>query len=279
MKICFNKALPFFLLILVIFVMPQVFAQDMDNVTDISSQIMSDDVDIDLTNNEDRVAASEDESYSSSSDAIYVSTDGNDKNDGSESAPFATIYRAVNVALDSGKTDIYILEGNYKENSIPIETSVNIIGVGNVIIDAEKTDRIFKIDGEYEVTLSNLTLINGVAPVDGVSEDIHEIVYYGAGGAISIVTAYVKMNYMTFINNTASDFGGAVNVEAPNCEIKNSIFMNNYADVFGGAIDFEDNNCTIDNCTFIYNEAGNGGAVGCIASACSIVNSYFENNF
>ena len=277
MRLGFNKALPFFILLLVVFVMPHAFAQDVDNVTDLTAQLISDDVDVDLTNDE-ILAVDDNEDYSSSSDAIYVSTEGNDKNDGSESAPFATIYRAVNVALDSGKTDIYVLEGTYKENSIPIETSVNIMGVGNVIIDAENTDRIFKIDGEYEVTLSNMTLMNGVAPVDGVTEDIHEIVYYGAGGAISIITAYVKMNYMTFINNSASDFGGAVNVEAQNCEIRNSVFMNNYADVFGGAIDFEDNNCTIDNCTFVSNEAGNGGAVGCIASACTIINSYFENN-
>lgn len=270
---------------LLIFI-PHAFAADLDNSTQLTSDVIDDEsvgsveVADNVINSDTDLLNANDEGnvLSSDSDAIYVSTEGNDKNDGSESAPFATIYRAVNVALDSGITDIYVLEGTYRENSIPIETSVNIIGLGNVVIDAEKNDRIFKIDGEYEVTLSNLTLINGVAPTDGVSEDIHEIVYYAAGGAVSIVTAYVKMNYMTFINNTAADFGGAVNVEAQNCLIKNSVFKYNYADVFGGAVDFEDNNATIENCTFVFNEAGNGGAVGCIASACSIINSYFENN-
>lgn len=268
----FKRLLPFFILLIVVFLIPQTFAQDIDNTTDINSVILQD-------NSVSSVNELADNNpISASPDAIYVSTEGDDNNDGSESAPYATIYRAVNVALDSGKTDIYVLEGTYKENSIPIETSVNIRGVGNVIIDAEQNDRIFKIDGEYEVELSNLTLINGVAPNDGVTYDIHETVYYAGGGAISIITAYVKMNYMTFINNVAGDFGGAINVEAQNCEIKNSRFISNYADVFGGAIDFEDDNCTIENCTFINNEAGNGGAIGCIAAACSITNSYFENN-
>ena len=276
MKMCFNKMLPFLILLLLVFIIPATFAQDVDNTTDISLQnTIDDNVGVDLKTNAE---AENSDVLSDASDAIYVSTEGNDKNSGNESAPFATIYRAVNVALDSGITDIYVLEGTYKENSIPIETSVNIRGIGNVIIDAEQTDRIFKIDGEYEVELSNLTLINGVAPTDGVTWDIHETTYYAGGGAISIITAYVKMNYMTFIDNFANEFGGAINVEAINCEIKNSKFISNYAGVFGGAIDFEDNNATIENCTFLNNEAGNGGAVGCIASACTIVNSYFENN-
>ncbi len=275
---CFNKILPFLILLLLVFIMPTTFAQDVDNSTDIALENTVDDyVGIDIESNNENGAESN-EGLSAASDAIYVSTEGDDKNSGSESAPFATIYRAVNVALDSGITNIYILEGTYKENSIPIETSVNIIGIGNVVIDAERTDRIFKIDGEYEVELSNLTLINGVAPTDGVTYDIHETVYYAGGGAISIKTAYVKMNYMTFINNSAEEFGGAINVEATNCVIRNSKFVSNYAGVFGGAVDFEENNGTIENCTFINNEAGNGGAVGCIASACTITDSYFENN-
>ena len=147
-----------------------------------------------------------------------------------------------------------------------------------MVIDAEQVDRIFKIDGEYEVELSNLTLINGVAPTDGITYDIHETVFYAGGGAISIATAYVRMNHMTFINNVAEEFGGAINVEAPNCIIANSLFISNYAGVFGGAVDFEDDNCSVINCTFINNEAGNGGAIGYIASAGTIIDSYFENN-
>ena len=269
-----------------VLLIPQAFALDADNST--QANVMED-IEIDDISDGEILTSDEDVSESVSSpgfnevqstgeDAIYVSVDGDDSNNGSQAAPYKTIYRAVNVALDSGITNIYLQEGVYKENSIPIETSVNIRGIGNVIIDAENIDRIFKIDGEYEVELSNLTLINGVAPLDGVTYDIHEVSYYAGGGAISIISAYVKMNHMTFINNTASEFGGAINVEAPNCQINNSVFMHNYAGVFGGAVDFEDNNCSVINCTFIFNEAGNGGAIGYIANAGVIIDSYFENN-
>ena len=273
-----KKLIPLILIVLMIIVIPHSFALDASNSTHLDSAD-ADDLEIEKSSPSQELQ-SQDENVEaiSAEDSIYVSTQGDDTNTGNQSAPFKTIYRAVNVALDSGVSDIYVLEGTYKENSIPIETSLNIRGIGNVIIDAEKVDRIFKIDGEYEVELSNLTLINGVAPSDGVTYDIHETVYYAGGGAISIISAYVKMNYMTFINNTADEFGGAINIEAPNCLINNSVFISNYAGVFGGAVDFEDNNGTVVNCTFINNEASNGGAIGYIASAGTIADSYFENN-
>lgn len=286
MRLCFKKLFPLILIILMVLLIPQAFALDADNSTQAN---LMEDMEIEDVSDGDILTSDEDfgESISSPSfedvqsvqeDGIYVAVDGDDSNDGSQASPYKTLYRAVNVALDSGITNIYVKEGIYKENSIPIETSVNIRGIGNVIIDAEQIDRIFKIDGEYEVELSNLTLINGVAPEDGVTWDIHEVSYYAGGGAISIISAYVKMNYMTFINNTANEFGGAINVEAPNCQINNSLFMYNYAGVFGGAIDFEDNNCSVINCTFIYNEASNGGAIGYIGNTGLIIDSYFENN-
>ena len=276
MKLGFKKLFPLLILLLMVLVLPQALASDVDNATELTSEIAIDEPAIAVENDYDDVMASD--NCEDSEDAIYVSTEGNDKNDGSFDAPYATIYRASNEAMDSGKSNIYIKEGTYKENSIPIETSVNIVGLGNVIIDAEKIDRIFKISGEYEITLSNLTLINGVGSEYTYYDDHDGWITIYKGGAIDIEGAYVKMNHMTFINNTADDFGGAINVEAPYCEINNSVFISNYAGVFGGAIDFEDDYGIVNNCTFIYNEAGNGGAIGYIGAAGTIINSLFENN-
>ena len=302
MSICFKKICPLFIFLLfMIIIIPQAFASDIND-----TEIISDDVgvnklvesvevndeQVDNVNDKEAIENVADEEtlsspdgdenessvISSNVDEIYVSENGNDKNNGSYSAPFATIYRAVNVAKDTGVSDICILEGYYKESGIDIDTSVNIRGMGNVIIDAEKKDRIFKIEGEYEVEMSGLTLINGYAPTDAVTEDIHEIVYHADGGAIDILEAYVTLINMTFINNTAEDFGGAINVEGRYCYIKNSRFYSNYAGVFGGAIDIEADNATVDNCIFIANEASNGAAIGCIANACNFTNSIFENN-
>ena len=212
-------------------------------------------------------------------EAIYVSVDGDDSNDGTKDFPVASIAKAIDLVKTTGITTVYVSQGKYKESAIVIHDSLDIRGIGDVIIDAEKTDRIFFIYGAIEVSLSNLTLINGLAPTDGVTEDIHEVVYYAGGGAITIQDdAYVSMDNMTFINNEANEFGGAINVEAPLCIINNSIFINNTAGVFGGAIDFEDANCSVNNCLFMGNDATNGGAIGWIGDNANLTNSYFERN-
>lgn len=210
---------------------------------------------------------------------IYVSTEGSDENNGSEESPVASISKAIELVKTTGISNIIVNEGIYYENAITVDASLTMTGKGNVIIDAEQLDRIFKISGAYDVSLYNLTLINGKAPVDGVTEDIHEIVYYAAGGAIAISNdAYVNITDLIFINNTADSFGGAINSESPFTIVKNSIFIGNLAGIFGGAIDFEDINASVDNCTFIGNDATNGGAIGWIGDNAIIINSYFENN-
>lgn len=281
----FKKTLILFTLLLMILMIPQAFASDI-NDTDVncgavdSEEIIgieTDDEQIQETSNDDEQVDGEHLS-SFNLDAIYISTDGDDYNSGNESAPFKTFYRAVNVAKDNGISNIYVFNGTYKENGIEIDASVNIIGIGDVVIDAEKENRIFKIEGNYEVEISGLTLTNGVAPFDHSEWDEMGYVDYAPGGAIDIIDALVRIQNVTFINNEASEFGGAINVEGEYVYIRNCRFQSNIAGVLGGAIDIEANNATVDNCTFIANEASNGAAIGCIASSAKIINSHFENN-
>ena len=211
---------------------------------------------------------------------IYVSTVGDDDNEGTYESPVSTITRAIEIVKETGINNIRILEGTYYEYAIYLDVSCNIYGVGDVVIDAESLDRIFFIEGHNEVKLANLTLINGNAPVDGYAEDAThgEISFYAAGGAVFINDTYVEMDNMTFIDNYAEHFGGAINVEADNFKISNSKFMHNFADIFGGAIDLEGDNVHVFNCTFVSNDAANGGAIGSFAYNVTIANSTFENN-
>lgn len=267
----------FIFLLIALILLPQAFASDIANDTiGVSDEIEVNEIASDIDVNAYETYT--DDNLGDSSPVIYVSTDGNDNNDGSKDKPVATISKAIDKAENLGIADIYINDGTYTDCGIEITSTVNIIGLGNVIIDAEENDRIFKIDGEYEVTLSNLILMNGVAPKDKYSADIHEVVWYASGGAVFINEAYVKMDNLTFINNYADDFGGAINAEGPNCEITNCKFMGNTAGVFGGAIDFENANCSVVNCSFISNDATNGGAIGWIGDNAILLNSYFENN-
>lgn len=211
--------------------------------------------------------------------AVYVSSEGDDLNSGNSTAPVKSISKAIEICKNTGMEEIYILEGIYYEDSINIDISVNIRGLGNVIIDAQENGRIFRITGENLVELSGMSLINGYAPTDGISVDIHEVTYYAAGGAIYIESVYVTMENMMFMNNYAEEFGGALNVEAPYFKMYNCTFINNEAGIYGGAIDIEDVNGTIDSCYFIENSASNGAAVGWIGDNALLINSHFENNF
>lgn len=275
------------MLFLVILIVPQSFAADFDNSTELTSDIPIDDeiedinVDEEISQNSDNILSiNQEDNVLSDSEAIYVSTDGDDYNNGDETSPYKTLYRAINVAQDTGVPNIYIKNGTYFESGLEIQTSVKLIGIGEVIIDAENTNRIFKVNGQYNVEFYNLTLINGNAPADEWDYGDHswEVIWYAAGGAVDIKQAHVTMENMKFINNSADDFGGAINVDGNLFSIKNSIFENNYAGVHAGAIDIEGNNSIVDKCKFIANSAGVGGAIGCIGNAATIINSIFENN-
>uniref|UniRef100_UPI0026329E3B Ig-like domain-containing protein n=1 Tax=uncultured Methanobrevibacter sp. TaxID=253161 RepID=UPI0026329E3B len=213
--------------------------------------------------------------------ALYVSTSGDDNNNGSKDSPLATVSKAIELVKTSGINNIIILEGNYTENGIIVDESCTISGLGNVVFDAGGNDRVMKIDGFIEVKLSNLTMINGYAPTDAIAEDAThgEISVYSAGGAIFIEDAIVEMDNMVFYNNSADEFGGAINVEGDaQAVITNSLFIENVAGVFGGAVDIESDNSYIDNCSFIMNDASNGGAIGWIGANAVLINSQFINN-
>ena len=65
-------------------------------------------------------------------DAIWVSAEGNDANDGSENSPVATIAKAIELAKNS--STIYIMEGSYSQGQITINKEVSITGLGKVIL-------------------------------------------------------------------------------------------------------------------------------------------------
>lgn len=64
-------------------------------------------------------------------DAIWVSAEGNDANDGSENSPVATIAKAIELAKNS--STIYVMEGSYSQGQITINKEVSITGLGKVI--------------------------------------------------------------------------------------------------------------------------------------------------
>ena len=95
---------------------------------------------------------------------IYVSKSGDDRNNGSQEAPVATIAKAIELALISGGSgQIIVSKGTYSGCNYRITGNLTISGVGNVVLDAESQGRLFYMnygDNADIITISNLTVMH-----------------------------------------------------------------------------------------------------------------------
>ena len=94
-------------------------------------------------------------------DIIYVdNSSGDDENDGSELTPLKTIFRAVGAA--TGGETIYIKNGEYYEDPIPLQNQLTITGESQdgVIIHSRGNSNLFKNNslGYSSIVISNLTI-------------------------------------------------------------------------------------------------------------------------
>ncbi|WP_409199577.1 beta strand repeat-containing protein [Methanobrevibacter sp. DSM 116169] len=170
---------------------------------------------------------------------------------------------------------------------------LNINGLNGITIDgqghtinANFFDYVFRFTNSYDITVKNLTIINGYN-----GDDVNG----SGGGAIRIYdSSYnILIDNCTFENNTALREGGAIRAvpSAGDITIKNSIFRNNTAQ-HGGAVmvgggTSSANLILIGNNVFENNRAignassteGAGGAIDFGASTLTITgNNIFRNN-
>jgi hypothetical protein len=153
--------------------------------------------------------------------------------------------------------------------TIPIDVQLNLSTQGDTVLDGgglitldgqDKTRILYK--GWHDpakiptitITLQNMRLINGKAPSGADTGAI-------SGGALQVGHPGTRLHVIdsTFENNLTSDINTTDNQGG-------AIFVHNaYETVIVGSV-FRDNT------------AGNGGAIGAIASGMLLINSHFENN-
>ena len=208
---------------------------------------------------------------------IYVSTDGDDANEGSVEYPVKSLERAIRI---NKMGQIIILPGTYKTGYLGIiDTDLNISGEGKVIIDADNNNRILYIYNTSNVVLKNLIFTNGYT-----TEALDE------SGAILGSAGNLTIENCTFANSKSEKNGGAI-YNAGNLIVIGCTFENNTADECGGAIFTQSAGIgitptlTVSNSIFTNNTAKGrsnfgGGAIYVqqAADGVSIVNSIFENN-
>ena len=165
----------------------------------------------------DLITESNDELPNADSDVIYLSTNGNDDNDGSLENPVNTIERAIQLATaENGPHKIFVFEGTYMVFGIGLDhTFLTIEGSG---IDKTTFDGVGYTGGMFSIYNSNLTIRN-LKIIDAVNT--------GASGG-----AFTNMGNLTIENLdvsgcTVKNGNGGVIYSVGNLNIANSSFTNN----------------------------------------------------
>ena len=234
-------------------------------------------------------------------DRIYVSTAGNDLNNGDFTSPLKTISAAIlkNKASGGAKT-IIIMAGTYEEHDLEITDPVFILSESknSVIINGVENGRILVISSDVEIT--NITFKNALI------NDFDK--YYGFGGAIyhdsgnltiidcefenniafnggAIASVSSADDYLKIINSSfklnsisqSGEYKGSTIFSQSKILINNSIFSQNGADEVYGAV-YLGGSSNVYNSTFISNKAICGGSIYVGAGDNSLIN-IIDNKF
>jgi predicted outer membrane repeat protein len=180
----------------------------------------------------------------------------------------ATIGHAISLAA-SGDA-IQIAAATYQENlSIPFNLTLNGAKAATTIVDGTNSANVFTVGAGIKLTLSNLTIKNGVG-------------YSPGGGGVNNAGTLI-VNKSNFYTNTALSGGAILNTGT--VTISNSNLSGNSPYFFGrnascGAVDNR-STMTITNSTFYSNYANNnytaGGAI-CNGGTLTITGSTFNTN-
>jgi hypothetical protein len=179
----------------------------------------------------------------------------------------ATIERAISLAA-SGDT-IQIAAATYPENlSIPFNLTLNGASAATTIVNGTQTTNVFTVGTGVSLTLSNLTIKDGVG--------------YSGGGAVNNA-GVLTISQSTLSSNTALSGGaifntGTVTIRKSNLSGNSPYFFGHSASC--GAIDNR-GTMTITNSTFYSNYANNnsttGGAI-CNGGTLAIAGTTFNTN-
>lgn len=231
---------------------------------------------------------------------IYVSN-GENEGQGTVDNPYSSISKAVESYNSSSNSKVYIKNGNYVfTQQIELDKDINIVGESKegTVLDGNFQTSIFKVSGNYKITLTNLTFKNAkTGPALDcdflTSLDIDNCNFENnSNGAFVFKPMYITNPTVTIKNScfkdNENDDGAAIYMSrGTSLNITDTVFENNRAPLGetsasqGGAI-YAFNNLQVlyvDNCIFRGNAAIKGSAISqdC-AGDLYIYNSLFENN-
>ncbi len=144
---------------------------------------------------------------------------------------------------------------------------------GGITISANFTSRVLRVfntpssSGPTTVTLDNMTLLNGQAPVEDNN---------GSGGAIH-GAGNLHLKNCTLAGNMAAGDGGAIAGSLATSTLSHCLIDGNQAAGNGGGIAANASRISLDHCTITGNTAANGGGMAC-TGALTITDSTISGN-
>lgn len=147
----------------------------------------------------------------------------------------------------------------------PIAANLTINGGNKVTLESTGTANHFNVQGGAHLTLSEITLSNGVNTTT-------------CGGSINVLAnAQLSLNETRFVNNKANAQGGAV-CNQGTADISATLFMNNSSLASHGGAIGNYGTLTVTNSKFVGNKAAiNGGGIDMVGSV-GVTSSTFTGN-
>lgn len=219
---------------------------------------------------------------------------GDDAQEGTVLAPFATIGHAIAVAqgTEEKPISIYFAAGTYHENLTPqaweslqggwrndfterwrfVAGGISPTAEYETIIDGGGSARCLNINGQDGITIDGFTIQHGKSQ--------------GPGGGLYIVGCSPVMKHCRVVDNLTASYGGGIACKEANPAISACLISANRATgsekCYGGGLYNENANPVITNCIFAENYAGcsvaAGGGMYNNASNPVITNSIFRAN-
>ena len=142
-------------------------------------------------------------------------------------------------------------------DNLPSITSTITISSANhnIALDGANNYRVFRVQNDGSLDLSNLTIQNGWGNYQGIGN---------IGGGLLNYSGTVTITNVTFNQNRVDDIepkGGAIYNSSGQIYIDSSTFSENEASDGGGAIFNQNGTVTITNTTFLTNTGGYGAAI------------------
>ena len=208
----------------------------------------------------------------------------------------------------------YTLAGTSTIDFINKSVTINGAGAANTIITGNNQAQVVNIFGSSTVTLNQLTIQDGDAPLGGggiglslgaTLNLINSTITNNVGGGITMSGGTtVRLLNSTVTNNTTSAEGGGIHNFVGTLEVTNSTIANNTANTNGGGISsngtlsvvnsnisnnaanaangfgggISANNFTITNSTIANNTAASGGGIDHFAGIATVTGSTLTNN-